>query len=737
MPFGINFSNPFRKAAPATQPVEQEKPVEKPVTSTDTSTETAPVSTPAVEVAGTVQSVERNFEWNVGRLFKHEEGHSKARTWAVRVLSVALVLPLVLTVIVDLGRGLGFMIGNKSATVGKYFDGKSFSLIDKVSTGVKTISDKVRVAYKNFMHPEYTVEQLNQFSEKAMKAHVAKLVDGYRSLNGGRIHSNDSFSTPTALAAENQIVQAQKDLIAVANEMIARNATQVEGFESYTQSVNDKIDAMIREAAGDDRFVANKTVREGTPELMSEVAIRELDKACEANQPVVAQQFVEVAKQDEDFVAALGSGIEQEVLTEAQAKQALIAQAPVVFSESLESGLDAAVKAEKEFVESAVEAEIITQEEGAQIASKAAVVQLAAAAAKDVQKSRTPAEKPEAVQAKIVKAADQLIRDKKLASTDKSVFMTEVQKNLQAAAAAAEADRIALDTARQQAEVEAQQQTQAIEAERLAQVKKAEDQSNLFGKFNDLLTILTKKQVSLTEQIELRDKLNVEREKLTKDHDNIVNTTVMVKGNQETLLKAEQLYQAELNKISAKKNLTDAERSAQINALVSSGDFSEQIIELMTKLKELTPELQAKTKEVSDAAEKVENINVELQTLVQVYRVFSASHKAELETDKRNQVVVLEKGVFDAQEKLNQRINDLFKHGIMARLRPQVAVVNTTRDGNEAEVNALIAEHNTASAPEAEETVPLAPATAPFAYGLRNWVWNHGGGRLARAAHLA
>jgi len=51
------------------------------------------------------------FEWYLGRLFYRQPGETAAQAWTVRVLSCALVLPVALTALIDLGRCLGFLIG--------------------------------------------------------------------------------------------------------------------------------------------------------------------------------------------------------------------------------------------------------------------------------------------------------------------------------------------------------------------------------------------------------------------------------------------------------------------------------------------------------------------------------------------------------------------------------------------------------------------------------------------------
>lgn len=101
MPLSLSSLNPWAKKA---APVEAEKPKEVELAATPS----APVAPAAPVVEATAKEATQSFEWNVGRLYSSEPGKSSFRTWAVRILSTLLVFPLVLTLLVDLGRRLAF-----------------------------------------------------------------------------------------------------------------------------------------------------------------------------------------------------------------------------------------------------------------------------------------------------------------------------------------------------------------------------------------------------------------------------------------------------------------------------------------------------------------------------------------------------------------------------------------------------------------------------------------------------
>src|SRR3990167_2817979 len=180
----VSGVHPFSPSAQAASPVEESKQ------DNDES------SVMTVEATAS-RPEQQKFEWNVTRLFVHNQAHSMARTWGVRVLSLLIGLP---TLLLDLGRRLAFAVS--------MVNGKSFSLIDKTLGGCKTLSDKVSSAYHSCMNPDKKFESL-----------ASKLVEGYKVLN-----KESHFGTNRSGKAETLITETQKALTDEIKKFVERNA---------------------------------------------------------------------------------------------------------------------------------------------------------------------------------------------------------------------------------------------------------------------------------------------------------------------------------------------------------------------------------------------------------------------------------------------------------------------------------------------------------------------------------
>ncbi len=706
--------------------VQGDAPVEKPVT--------------PVEVTGTVKenATERKFEWNTGRLFYHQEGHSQTRTWAVRVLSVLFVLPVVLTALVDLGRGLGYLVGNKVESVGKIFTGKSWSLIDEVSSGVKAVADKVNATYKAYTTPKtLTTEEMNQQSEKAMKAQVKKLIDGYKALNGGYFHTNGSFSSPAALNGEKRISAAQNELVKLVDEYVARNASGTEDFAAQLKAAKAKVDGFIAETAKDELYVENKVERKGPHPFLRDFAFHEFLDVL-ADSKTIPDRFIAIAKAQTDVPAALKSGVDQKIITPAQAKQVVQELAPAVYAQGLESGIVAAQKAEKAFLDAAQNNKLVTAEEADEIGKGArpTVGQLAAAAAKDIakaemiSKAKTPAARDAIIDAQLGKAADQLIKEKKLDPKDRTEFFVQAKKQLNAAKDAVEADVQVQKKAQEEAELKAKQAAEEAEAKRVASVKKAEDQVSLLGKFKELLDVIAKKQAELDTQFKTHAELEAERERITALRTKIRETTVTVKERTMTVLEAAAVYEADVDRISSSKALTDAQKEQQMKEL---GDgYGMETIAMIKQLGDLTPQLLKKIEEMAAISEKIKTQHDKLIRLIAVYNVYAKNNKDKLEEANRKEVNTLEKKVFETQIGLNKQHDLLLLRGVIARLRTHAPVVNVDKTGNLAEVDAILAADKAgdpASKPIVRPTIAqrarrLGGQLAYPITGSAGWLWS-------------
>jgi len=648
-----------------------------------------------VEVTGTVKETS-SFQWNISRLLYRQEGESNAKAWTIRVLSVLFVLPAALTVLVDFGRGVGFLIGRKIPTVARYFDGKSWSLIDQVSSACKTVAAKANSIFKSFTAVKKpTLEELNQQFEKTVRSQVAQLVNGYRAID------DDSRFTSKG---QEQIAKTQNELVQGIHGFLARNATKTEDFAPLLTQIETHIGKLIQEAAGERPFTEHKHDRTAPPPLLSNKVFNEFVAVLRGDhQLAFAKQFVELVKQETGVAETLKMGVDQGILTAAQAKEVVEEQAPVIYNQGLGTGLSAAAQQSKDFLSSAVKSGLVTAEEADGIEAQIQPEEgsLAFAAAKDVARQHPPATAEAIIQQQLVEEADLLIENKKLDPKDKTGFLTEAQRQLSAAREAVEA------------EAQAQKQAAEIaEAERAANVQKAENQAALFKTFEDYLAILSKKQEELRAQFTRRDQLDAECQQITEARGELMNTLVTVKGKRMTIFDAAKMYNEAINQIPRSKN-PDQKKEEQINALTTD-DFAQQTIDLIDTLTKSTRQLQEKIRQMAAISEDIRTQYKELSERSAIYNVYAKYNKQYLEESNSTKIAVLEKSVRIKQLTLDKSYSSLFHRGIFNSLRPITApIVNVDEAGNRAEVEAILKAYAPAAVPE-EVILPDAPPEEPI-----------------------
>ena len=686
MPFSLSSIFGSR-AVDAPAPVEQPKVNE--VELTETPTTTSAPSAPVAEAAA--QDAKTNFEWNVGRLYSSEPGKSTARTWAVRILSTLLVFPLVLTAIVDLGRRLAYSVG--------LVNGKSFSLIDKASAGCKAVADKVSSVYQSYCKP-LTKEELNAKSQAAIKAHSEKLVDGFKALNGGYLHTNSSFSSPAALNAERQIEKAKVDLIAEVNTYVARNATGTEDFVAHLTTAKAMVASSLAEVAGDAFYIQNKSERSGPRPFIRDWANVEFQAALEGNKQTV-EQFVGFAKQEPDFAAGLKKGVEAGVLTDKQAKSALKQQVEAVYSQGLETGLEAANTGAERLLESGVTAQVVSKEEAASVdeSIQPDVDVLADAAARDVARKQqtNPAITEDEITIQLTKAADGLKQKKKLKPEDETKFLTAAKAQLAKAKEAVEAETL-----------KQKQEADELAAKQVAEVQKAADQSSLLGKFVGMLGLIAKKQEELTAQFLKFDELEAKRQTVTDSLETIRTTAVTVRGVPMTILQAAGEYYKAVSAIS-NSGQTPAAKKQQVKDLGNQG-FSQQTIDKINQLKALEPQLTEVLDQQDALAQAIDTQHEEVATLMAKFKVYKKNNLAQLEVRNRKVVTDTEKRIETVQRTLDQRHRQLAQvdTSLIGRLRPEpLRVVNIDPTANKEEVEALVDAFGRSQAIE-DDSVPTA-----------------------------
>lgn len=657
---------------------------------------TAPSAPPAsVNETAAPQIQKDTFEWNVGRLYSHVEGTSKAKSWTVAILSTVLVLPLILTLIVDMGRRLAFSVG--------LVDGKSWSLIDKVGAAGQAVASGVSSVYHSIVgQKKLTLAEHNQNSQQAIRDHAEKLVNAYNSLNGGYFHTNSSFSSPMALNAEKEIARAQADLQVEVTRFVARNTKGTEDFGQFVERANLMVRHAISDAAGDAVYIDNKVERRGPRARLSDVAFSEFLKGQKSTtNSILAHQFVALARGEPDFSAGLARGVEMGVLTPNQAKTALVREVHFGYEEGLKTGIDEADGVADHLLQSAVQNKVVTEDEAVSVSDsiRPDVEVLAGAAARDVARSGVADAGELEVMQHLSQAADKLKHKKRLGDKDESRFLTAAKAQITKAkeVVAAEAER-------------AKKEAQEIEAQNIAKIQKAADQTSLLNKFLGMLGLIGKKQEELSAQFLKFDALEADRQAITDKYEGIRNSTVTVNGQQMTVLVAAGEYAKAISLISNDHRLSPKAKQDKIRDLVNQG-FSQQTIDKINELKILEPQLTQVIDQMATLSGEIDQQHEEIARLTAVYKVFRKNNLGGLEARNRKLVAEQEKRVGEVQRTLDQRFKQLAQNdrGFISRLRSEpTKLVKIDPQGNRDEVDALVQAFEKSQAPEQEVSFPTA-----------------------------
>ncbi|MGB7978201.1 MAG: hypothetical protein WCF19_03455 [Chlamydiales bacterium] len=679
------------------------KPQEAPISDEGQPTTTSASEPSAPTLAASFEKESRSFEWNTSRLYHSAEGESQTKTWLVRILSTLLVFPVVLTLLLDLGRYAAFKAG--------FADGKSFSLIDKASAGVQALATKVSSVFKS-TPVAMTKEAFNQKIAKAIKGYAKNLVDGYRALNGGYLHTNDSFSSPYALGAEKQIRQAQKALLAEVNAYVAQNATGTSDYLQHAKVAEAMVQAYISKAAEDDLYISNKVERTGPPEFIRDVALREFLKTgasegTSAYIPGHAEHFIRIAKQESDFAAGLASGVKDKILTPDQAKQAVQQHAHEVYKTGLETGIVEARTKTKDLLNAGIRENLVTESEAVAVADsiRPDVELLATAAAKDIAKGETSKATDVQIEQQLAKIADQLISEKRLHPSEESAFLTSAKAQI--ASVKQESTEKALKE---------KEETEELEAQKLLQVQKAADQTALENKFLGILDVIAKKQArqeaSFAEYDQAAKELNGVAEQLKA----LETKQVRINEKQVSIMQAAAAYLIASNAITDHSKLNPLQKEEQLKNLESQG-FTEKTIKDIELFQTLAPERTAIIKKMAEIARTVDGQHEEIVKLIGVYRVYKKNNLGALEDDKRESISLTEKQILDKQKNLKTKHDDLMKvGGLASRFRSDIPAANKNPDQNRQEVEAIIE----SALVEPGETAPAQPSLPRRLY---NYVW--------------
>lgn len=655
------------------------------------------------QVEGAVEGAQpqQKFEWNVERLLSRDENHSLFRTWFVRVLALVVGIP---TLLLDLVRLGAFQLG--------LVNGKSFSLIDKTSDACQALAHKVSGVYHSMTaEKELTLEGQNAILKQRMQDAAKKYIAGYKSLNGGYFHSNNSFSTPHALSAEKTIQKAKTELASLAVEFISTNARSADNFTDVVDAAMLLARDAISNAAKDDIYIENKVARMGPRLSLANVAIAEFDQAFQSvvSRGVLANQFIDIAHGSEDFVAALRKGVESGVLSESQAKEAMQQKAEMSYMQALDTGAQEAETVVTKVLNDAIKADVLSRNEAVVINEgiQPPVEALAVAAAKDIAK-----EGVSEVQTKtrLIQASKTLQKAKRLKDKDVSAFLTSAEAAIAKAKIEVEAERARL-----------KEESDRLEAQRVALVQKVTDQKNLLGQFEGMLDLISQRQSALTSQFASFDEMTVELENLAKQLKTLQDEKVTIRGSEVTVFRAAAEYVKALTNLLSSE-MTAAARKDQMDALEAQG-FTAQTIAKIEQLKALEPTLRSLINRQAALAADAEKNHDELVRLKAVYRVFRKNNIKGLQKLNRQAIVAREAVVERTQKTLNERhLHVVGKSGIRARLtldQPSNPV-NVEPEANRAEVAALVEafrKPTTApSAPKLEEELAPARSTLRWIY---------------------
>lgn len=643
------------------------------------------------EVVATAQA-KRGFESLTGRIFLHREGDSTSKTWAVRVLAVILLPLTILTAVFDAGRFAAYKAG--------VTDGQSYSLINMTSNACRSAAAKVSSTYNSYVNPVRTIDGDNKAAGKVVNKLIKELINAYDELNAPR------FSDPRALKAAQKIPEIQQRLTNEINGMVQRNTKSTEDFPRTLGLARAVVENNIMIAAGNRVYIANKHVRFGQPAMLSSVINSEFNRAFESNRPTLASIFVQVARQGSDVIAGLKFGVESGILTSEQAKVTLTNHAVTVFSRGLEEGLKTAEQVTEGFVGEAAKQGLMTRVEAniAAMNATAGISDLAAGAARDVACTITEATSDQEIGYQLTKTAEKLIQQGRLSEEGESQFLSEAKAKVQVVR-----DRI---DAERQARVQLEQESRELEAAQKVEVaKKAElanTQGALIGSFSGFLSMIGDKQKTLVELHQKHDDLRGELKATRIEYLSLQNRTTQINGEEVSLLRAAQIYHAEVARITG-LDVTDAERQSQLEELAKQG-FDQNTVEIINQLTTFTTNtIMPMILGMSAVADQITVLHDEVKQNLAVLSVFRTNNISVLEKDQKEGVALQEKPVSLLQKRLDIQHDKLLRIPYIQRMKGREPVVATDVQENRAEVARILEEYNKPSAPKVIATVQPEP----------------------------
>jgi hypothetical protein len=617
-----------------------------------------------MSVSGTVQSIEKKFEWNVQRLWAVKEGESKIARVAIAVLASGPALVL------DLVRRALFAVN--------LVNGKSFSLIDKASAGIQTLSSKVKTAWENYKNP--SLEVLNKRSESNLKSKVKDLVSAYirldrnflgitRNAFGSNQEKNVNQIMSKLLNAVEEHIQLNKDLI-----------SDSKTFEDVKRHALELVHNFIEEASKDETYFGVKTDRSSKRPLDFQIKC-ELQKFLENKQKNISIP----EKKSNSFVSDLINRLFQNKIETPLALNALKRYISDFYNQALTVvGYGKAKEIKASILAQASEKGLISPEVKKEIeksvAEKVKVETLAKGAAIDLMSEQALSDrkseeiaiveksialvKGEPVNENVLGSNNSLKGEPELDSKKTNLFCRtvteELAKKKARAAAFAELNReiksrvsAKNDAVELQSQLEFEKNLEEAILKSLEQIEQEKRTEELVKLSeidaakdyiaNTLKNLLLVAYKLAQKRNELLRKYNAFCEEVSPREKEILQN---IKDKEEEIesLEAVQKKTREIYTIPSYM-----ERSDKLNVLKRD---DERIIDLKYEIKELQEEFENITKQGNKQARKLDSINGDLVYVLKVYEDFKEPHIAKIKEQQLNYLKDLHKIISEDIEAL-------------------------------------------------------------------------------------
>ena len=601
----------------------------------------------------------KTFEYNATRLFERNVKDSLGTRLAKTVLAMILLIP---TLIFDIGRRIAFALN--------LTNGKSVNVVDLISGKVQGGIDKVKNLYKRLTTPkEITTEEQNAIATKKMQTLSARLIEGYKNLNGGYLHSNSSFSTPYALSAEKQIQKTKQELIDEVKSFAIRNGNSGEEFFNQVKLAHKTVLKAIESAAQGEIYIRNKQERSGNTAYLRNVAQKEFARALNSQRMTFKDAFIKACVKG-DLVDGLKLGIRRNFLTLDEARTILEGRSREVYEENLSSGLEVAAQAKKGLIDDAVNKELLQadQVEGIYSRTRPKVETLIQTAYESIQQIEGETEQVN----RIIEIADQLMKDKVLADTDANHFRASVKAKFD------------------QAQREAEEAARVLESQRLAAEELAQSKEALLARFEGMVELTSTKQKQGLQLISgYREAEKTLRAK-TKELEELQKSTVSFKGKSISILEAAEKYNQSVVTISKIRN---AEKREQKLHDLNTKEYNEGTIHLIQKLQNLQMELSKLIESQAACAKAIKGLHQEVLHLNQVFKVFAKNNVHGLDDHRQKEIAPYAKQLDQLVEELTKQYNEVNGSTLFNRIISGETVsktVNANPDDNRAEVETLL-----------------------------------------------